>query len=116
MAASAVFLFSMPIPSGRLSRKILLRVKTKVGVFALSLPTVPSATLIEVIRNKQGDKMTKYIAAASVAIGVMFSMSAQAAPASPSSVQARIKSGELVQKVHHCRRWSGGWGCRWRGW
>ncbi len=55
--------------------------------------------------------MKMYIAAASLVFGTLFSVSAQAAPLPPSSAHAQIKSGDLVQQVRHCRRWSGGWGC-----
>jgi hypothetical protein len=63
--------------------------------------------------------MIKYVVAAFIAFGAMLGVSAQAAPVtSPSTtLQAQVTQDEAVQKVWHCRRWSGGWGCgrRW-GW
>ena len=54
----------------------------------------------------------KYIVAAFIAIGAMLSVSAQAAPLSPASVQTEqaIATGGSVEKV--C--WGGG--CGWGGW
>jgi len=60
--------------------------------------------------------MKMYAVAASIVVGALFSVSAQALPAAPASVKAQIQSGDAVQKVHHCRRWSGGWGCRYHRW
>ena len=59
--------------------------------------------------------MIKYAVAAAIAVSMMLGVSAQATPSSPAFVQAQVKSGDLVQKVYHCRRWSGGWRCgrRW---
>ena len=71
--------------------------------------------------------MMKYIVAAFIAIGAMLSVSAQAAPLSPASVQTEqaIATGVAVEKVcwgGGCgwgwrlrRRWGGG-GCGWRPW
>lgn len=58
--------------------------------------------------------MTKYAIATLVAFGAMLSVQTQAAPIAPASVSAMAKSGgDAVQKVRHCRRWSGGWRCHW---
>jgi hypothetical protein len=51
--------------------------------------------------------MIKYVVAAFIACGVFLSVSAQAAPTLPAFVQAQVASGDVVQKVWHCRRWSG---------
>ena len=55
--------------------------------------------------------MKKYLLAVAIASGTLFGLSAQAAPLSPdtASVQHAVTSG--VEKVWHCRHWSGGWGC-----
>ena len=55
----------------------------------------------------------KYIVAAFIAIGVLFSAAAQAAPLSPASVQTEqaIATGGSVEKV--C--WGGGCGYGWGG-
>ncbi len=58
--------------------------------------------------------MKTYIAAASIVIGALLSVSTQAGSVSVASGIQRQVTGDLVQKVRHCRRWSGGWGChRW---
>lgn len=71
--------------------------------------------------------MKKLVFAAAIATGVLFGLSAQAAPlsSSVSGVQSQVTAGAV--KVWHCRPWSGwcGWGhgrhrshWRWgsRGW
>jgi hypothetical protein len=69
--------------------------------------------------------MKKYLVAVAVASATLFAVSAQAVPLS--SAGSGMQVSESVQKVHHCRAWSGGWGCghsrywshrRWgsRGW
>jgi hypothetical protein len=62
--------------------------------------------------------MKKYVLAIAIASGALLSYSAvQAAPLStlPSAVQEQVLADSAVQKVWHCRHWSGGWGCG-RGW
>ena len=64
----------------------------------------------------------KYIVAAFIAIGAMLSVSAQAAPLSPASVQAEqaIATSGTVEKVcwgGGCGGWGGGWRSGWgSGW
>ncbi len=55
--------------------------------------------------------MKKYVLAVASASGMLFGLSAQAAPVSStvSGVQGQV-TGDAV-KVWHCRGWSGGWGC-----
>jgi hypothetical protein len=55
--------------------------------------------------------MKKYMLAIAIASGALFSLSAQAAPVSTgaSAVQDQVTTN--VEKVWHCRYWSGGWGC-----
>jgi hypothetical protein len=55
--------------------------------------------------------MKKYLLAIVVAFGALFGLSVQAAPVSfnAAAVQNQVPSG--VEKVWHCRHWSGGWGC-----
>jgi hypothetical protein len=55
--------------------------------------------------------MKKYVLAIAIASGALFGLSAQAAPVSTgaSAVQNQVTSD--VEKVYHCRYWSGGWGC-----
>ncbi|MGA7328058.1 MAG: hypothetical protein WBX25_27110 [Rhodomicrobium sp.] len=54
--------------------------------------------------------MKKYLLAIAIASGTLYGLSAQAAPAlNGSGVQSQV--GSSVEKVWHCRRWSGGWGC-----
>ncbi len=60
--------------------------------------------------------MIKYAIAAGIAVGMMLGVSAQAAPTSPAFVQAQAGTSSAVQKVWHCRRWSGGWRCGHRHW
>ncbi len=64
--------------------------------------------------------MIKYTLALLIAFGAMLGISAQAAPAAPAFMQAQIAPDSAVQKVWHCRYWSGGWGCgggyRWHRW
>jgi hypothetical protein len=55
------------------------------------------------------------ILAASFAIAASFGSSAQAAPVALGGLKLEAITGDAVQKVWHCRRWSGGWGCG-RGW
>ncbi len=58
--------------------------------------------------------MKKYLLAIVIAFGALFGLSTvQAAPlTSPSTtIQSQAASGDAVQKVWHCRAWSGGWGC-----
>jgi hypothetical protein len=58
--------------------------------------------------------MKKYVLA--ISSGALFGLSAQAAPVSTeaSAVQNQVTTG--VEKVWHCRYWSGGWGCGGGGW
>ena len=66
--------------------------------------------------------MKTYLIAIVIAFGALFGLSAQAAPLTSQSLtlQDQVSSGNAVQKVWHCRYWSGGWGCgggwhgRWR--
>ena len=53
--------------------------------------------------------MKKYLVAVAVASATLFAVSAQAVPLS--SAGSGMQVSESVQKVHHCRAWSGGWGC-----
>lgn len=55
--------------------------------------------------------MKKYSLAVAVASSALISLSVQAAPltSSVSGVQNQVTGS--VQQVHHCRTWSGGWGC-----
>jgi hypothetical protein len=55
--------------------------------------------------------MKKYVLAIAIASGALLGISAQAAPISTgtSAVQSQVTSD--VEKVWHCRYWSGGWGC-----
>ena len=55
--------------------------------------------------------MKKYVLAIAIASGALFGLPAQAAPvpADASAVQSQVTAG--VEKVWHCRYWSGGWGC-----
>jgi hypothetical protein len=50
------------------------------------------------------------ILAAAFAVGLFFGTSAQAAPA-VGVLKLEVNKGDAVQKVWHCRRWSGGSGC-----
>jgi len=68
-------------------------------------------------------RMRKYLLAIAIAFGALFGLSsAQAAPLSvePGVIKNQVIPGDSVQKVWHCRYWSGGWGCgggwhwRWR--
>ena len=51
--------------------------------------------------------------AIAIASGALFGLSsAQAVPLSSApALQNQIVTGDAVQKVDHCRYWSGGWGC-----
>ena len=69
--------------------------------------------------------MKKYLLAIVIAFGALFSLSVQAAPLSSNSTLLQNQVTSDVQKVWHCRYWSGGWGCggggwgwhnRWRAW
>jgi hypothetical protein len=59
----------------------------------------------------KGVHMKKYMLAIAVASGALFSLSAQAAPvvSSVAGVESQVTSS--AEQVHHCRYWSGGWGC-----
>ncbi len=59
--------------------------------------------------------MKKYVVAIAIASGALFGLSAQAAPLSSqlNTLQSQTVPGDAVQKVWHCRAWSGGWGCGW---
>jgi hypothetical protein len=59
--------------------------------------------------------MTKYLIATFIACGAMLA-TAQAVPVPAASVEAQVASGSAIQKVYHCRRWSGGWRCGRRWW
>jgi hypothetical protein len=65
--------------------------------------------------------MKKCLFASVIAFGTLFGLSAQAVPVSSLSTTllSQVTPGDAVQKVWHCRYWSGGWGCgggwRWRG-
>ncbi len=60
--------------------------------------------------------MIKYAFAATIAFWALQGGSTQAAPVSSAAsiIQSHV-TGSAVN-VHHCRRWSGGWGCRWHRW
>ena len=63
--------------------------------------------------------MKKYLLAAAIASSALLGLSAaQAAPISldGATIQSQVSSADAVQKVWHCRRWSGGWGCRRHHW
>jgi hypothetical protein len=60
--------------------------------------------------------MIKYLLACAAGAGLMIAISAQAAPVVPSAVGIQGKTGNFVEKVYHCRRWSGGWRCGRRWW
>jgi hypothetical protein len=55
--------------------------------------------------------MKKLVLASAVAVCALYLPAAQAAPiaANPAAVQDQVSSN--VEKVWHCRAWSGGWGC-----
>jgi hypothetical protein len=57
--------------------------------------------------------MKKYLLAIAVTSGSVFGLSAQAAPVTTqfSTLQSQVAPDGAAQKVWHCRRWSGGWGC-----
>jgi len=55
--------------------------------------------------------MVKYAVAAFIAFGAMQVVSAQASPVSTGSPAVQNQVTSNVEKVWHCRRWSGGWGC-----
>jgi hypothetical protein len=58
--------------------------------------------------------MKKYILAAVIASGALIGLPALAAPlASSSDLKAEVQSSAVP--VGHCRYWSGGWGCEYRG-
>jgi hypothetical protein len=60
--------------------------------------------------------MTKYAFAAMIAFGALQAGSTQAAPVSSSASIIQSHASGSAMKVRHCRRWSGGWGCRWHRW
>ena len=54
--------------------------------------------------------MKKIILAVAAASGALFCLPVQAAPVtSGASMQSLVQSG--LERVHHCRYWSGGWAC-----
>jgi hypothetical protein len=55
--------------------------------------------------------MKKYVLATAIASGVLFGLSAEAAPVSAGASAVENQVTGSVEKVWHCRRWSGGWGC-----
>ena len=57
--------------------------------------------------------MIKYLLAAFIAFGAMLGAAAQAAPSAP-VFKTELAPGNAIQKVWHCRYWSGGW--RWHRW
>jgi hypothetical protein len=63
--------------------------------------------------TSKGVLMKNYLFASVIAFGTLFGLSAQAAPVSSLSAKllSQVTPGDAVQKVWHCRYWSGGWGC-----
>jgi len=57
--------------------------------------------------------MKKYVLAFAIASGALFSLSAQAAPVTTSASAVQNQVTGSAEAVHHCRFWSGGWGCGW---
>jgi hypothetical protein len=55
--------------------------------------------------------MKKYFIACAIASSALFALSAQAAPAASDASGIKGQVGGSAEKVWHCRRWSGGWGC-----
>ena len=51
-------------------------------------------------------------AAMVVGLGLTVSGNAVAAPVSQDGIKQATQATSVVTKVWHCRRWSGGWGCR----
>ena len=47
-----------------------------------------------------------------VCLSLISGPSAIAAPASQAGIKQAVEATSPVTKVWHCRRWSGGWGCR----
>jgi hypothetical protein len=60
--------------------------------------------------------MTKFLVALGIAGGAMMFIPAQAVTLPAASIEAQADTGSAVQKVYHCRRWSGGWRCGRRWW
>ncbi|HZV21109.1 MAG TPA: hypothetical protein VE986_06145 [Hyphomicrobiales bacterium] len=57
------------------------------------------------------------IMAAAFAAAVSYGTAAHAAPTDFGALKLEASKDSAIQKVWHCRYWSGGWGCgryRWR--
>ena len=50
--------------------------------------------------------------ALTVCLSLMSGANAFAAPASQAGIKQAAQATSAITKVWHCRRWSGGWGCR----
>jgi hypothetical protein len=62
---------------------------------------------------KLKNKITGLLVGTAVIVGLgLAGSNAIAAPVSQAGIKQATQATSVVTKVWHCRRWSGGWGCR----